>query len=244
MSEREKGTPIAPKKYRILVCGDGPYMVYGAAPICRTEIVADSRGDSRGYSDGQHSYTQSDEPTLLCRCGESRNKPYCDSSHLGCSWDSRLTAPRLPPLAQAREIEGEGLILTDSERYCAFARFCDADGGTWKQTHLSGDPQQRELAIASSSLCPAGRLKSWDKQTHEPYEPELELGLSLIEDPQKNCSCGIWVRGGIPITSEDGYTYQPRNRVMLCRCGESANKPFCDGTHASMGFHDELKKEK
>jgi CDGSH-type Zn-finger protein len=29
-----------------------------------------------------------------------------------------------------------------------------------------------------------------------------------------------------------------RNRVTLCRCGASNNKPFCDGTHASIKFQD------
>jgi CDGSH-type Zn-finger protein len=29
-----------------------------------------------------------------------------------------------------------------------------------------------------------------------------------------------------------------RNRQTLCRCGASENKPFCDGTHASMKFSD------
>ena len=34
----------------------------------------------------------------------------------------------------------------------------------------------------------------------------------------------------------DGTTYEVRNRVTLCRCGASQNKPFCDATHASIGF--------
>jgi CDGSH-type Zn-finger protein len=44
------------------------------------------------------------------------------------------------------------------------------------------------------------------------------------------------VRGGIEVTSADGDAYEVRNRVTLCRCGASANKPFCDASHASVGF--------
>jgi CDGSH-type Zn-finger protein len=29
-----------------------------------------------------------------------------------------------------------------------------------------------------------------------------------------------------------------RNRMTVCRCGGSSNKPFCDGTHASIKFQD------
>ncbi len=61
----------------------------------------------------------------------------------------------------------------------------------------------------------------------------------MIEDPQEGVSGPLWVRGGIPVVSADGTPYEVRNRVTLCRCGASQNKPFCDGSHASIGFTDE-----
>ena len=48
----------------------------------------------------------------------------------------------------------------------------------------------------------------------------------------------LWVRGGVQIVSADGGVYEVRSRVTLCRCGASSNKPFCDGSHASIGFDD------
>jgi CDGSH-type Zn-finger protein len=39
------------------------------------------------------------------------------------------------------------------------------------------------------------------------------------------------------VVGADGVKYERRNRVTLCRCGASQNKPFCDGTHAAIGFN-------
>ncbi|MFR9661826.1 MAG: CDGSH iron-sulfur domain-containing protein, partial [Rikenellaceae bacterium] len=61
-----------------------------------------------------------------------------------------------------------------------------------------------------------------------------------LEDPAIGVSSGLWVRGGVRISREDGMSYQIRNRVVLCRCGASNNKPFCDGTHAARGWMDGL----
>jgi CDGSH-type Zn-finger protein len=36
----------------------------------------------------------------------------------------------------------------------------------------------------------------------------------------------------------DGVPLETRNRVTLCRCGQSANKPLCDGTHRTVGFRE------
>jgi CDGSH-type Zn-finger protein len=43
----------------------------------------------------------------------------------------------------------------------------------------------------------------------------------------------------VEIVGADGVPYERRNRVALCRCGASDNKPFCDGAHAEIGFRDD-----
>jgi CDGSH-type Zn-finger protein len=58
----------------------------------------------------------------------------------------------------------------------------------------------------------------------------------LIEDPVEGCSGPIWLRGGAALISADGRQYEVRNNMTVCRCGASKNKPFCDGSHASIGF--------
>jgi CDGSH iron-sulfur domain-containing protein 3 len=45
------------------------------------------------------------------------------------------------------------------------------------------------------------------------------------------------VRGPIELTDVEGNSFRiERETIALCRCGGSANKPFCDGTHARTGF--------
>ncbi|WP_214323218.1 CDGSH iron-sulfur domain-containing protein [Nonomuraea sediminis] len=43
---------------------------------------------------------------------------------------------------------------------------------------------------------------------------------------------------GQSVSWVEGEAYPARERYELCRCGHSRNKPFCDGTHATIGFTD------
>ncbi|WP_059026129.1 MULTISPECIES: CDGSH iron-sulfur domain-containing protein [Porphyromonadaceae] len=238
----EPGTPKVDSKYSIVIDRKGPYFVYGQPPLKQEFIMPNEEGSSWEYVPGEN-YSTADEPTALCRCGASKHKPYCDGAHVTADWDPALTADNVPLLERADVIEGPTLDLTDNERYCAFARFCDAYGKVWNLVEESDDGEARELTIRESNYCPAGRLKTWDKEKGEFIEHHLKPALSLIEDPVEDCSGPLWVKGGIPINDDKGVEYELRNRVTLCRCGVSSNKPFCDGSHASIHFQDELPQE-
>ena len=45
------------------------------------------------------------------------------------------------------------------------------------------------------------------------------------------------VQGDITLTDADGNAYQVDEPIALCRCGLSATKPFCDGSHEKTYFH-------
>lgn len=246
----EKGTPtLDAEKFRIEIDNIGPYRLYGTVPIRKHTILYDEDGHSDSYDIADYDYCNSGGVTALCRCGKSHSAPHCDGSHIGATergeWDSEVTAsPDALPLDSAEVIEGGSLILTDVEELCAFARFCDAKGRTWNQVEDSDLKTQRELAIKTSMACPAGRLKVWDKESGEVFEPKYTPAIGLIEDPQIEASGPLFIMGGIPVFSPDGESYQPRNRVTLCRCGQSRNKPFCDGTHSPAHYHDGIPKKK
>ena len=147
-------------------------------------------------------------------------------------FDGTETAGNQPYLAQAETFEGPTMLLTDQENLCAFARFCDPKGRVWNLVGETDKPEARQLVEHEAGHCPGGRLVAWDRETGKPLEPEFEPSLGLIEDTARHVSGPIWVRGGVPVVSADGQPYEIRNRVALCRCGRSANKPFCNGSHA------------
>jgi len=86
--------------------------------------------------------------------------------------------------------------------------------------------------IADSAMTPEdGRLVLTHRATGEGIEPDLAPSIAVIEYPAKGEHGPLWVRGGIPVVSAHGRPYTVRNRLTLCRCGRSRNKPFCDGSH-------------
>lgn len=101
----------------------------------------------------------------LCRCGASKQKPFCDGSHR----DAGFNASGEPPTTQADPTPG-------------------VDG---------------PLAI----------------------------------DPQPNGPLAL--RGNLQIISGTGRVVARTVTANLCRCGGSGTKPFCDGTHARIGFRSD-----
>ncbi|HQH62748.1 MAG TPA: CDGSH iron-sulfur domain-containing protein, partial [Clostridiales bacterium] len=121
---------------------------------------------------------------------------------------------------------------------CAFARFCHRDSGTaWDLAENSRDEFCREEAVKAAVECPAGRLEVRGKDG-VPIEPSLEPEIVILQDPSRGASACIAVRGDIELEASDGHLYEHRNRMALCRCGRSANKPFCDAAHIAARFSD------
>jgi CDGSH-type Zn-finger protein len=228
-TKKETGNETTSGKCKIKVCKNGPYLVSGRIPLIKQIICIDANGTPNEWRIDNKYPTE--ENCALCRCGQSNNKPFCDGTHMKINFDGTETASQKPYLDKAKEIDGPLLRLTDVEDLCASARFCHRAGGIRNLIPQSGSMEARKIAIEEARDCPSGRLVVWDKETGKPVEPEFERTVGLVEDPQVGVSGPIWVRGGIPVESADGKTYEIRNRVTLCRCGKSSNKPFCDSSH-------------
>jgi len=225
---------------KITIVKNGPCLVSGDIPLT-VEIITNSKeGYSWDWKKGKTFKTES--RYALCRCGASSNKPFCDGSHTRIKFDGKETASKIPYDKQAERLDGPTMVLSDQENLCAFARFCDPEGKIWSLIENTDDPKIRELVIREAMHCPSGRLTLHDKKTGKEIEDKIPYSIGIIEDPPLKCSGPLWVRGGITIESHDGTRYETRNRVTLCRCGVSSNKPFCDGSHASIKFNDGILK--
>lgn len=221
--------PVDKEKMKIKIMKDGPYLVQGNIPLYKQKLVSDAAGHTIKLKDMDEYPSQ--ENYILCRCGSSENKPYCDGTHNKIDFDGTETASKKSYMEKADRFEADNLVLTDAYEFCDHSRFCLRAGGIRKLIENSKNPEIRKIAIKEATLCPSGRLVLWDKQTGLPFEKKYEPSIVMIHDPQKKCEGPIWVRGGIPIESADGSIYETRNRVTLCQCGKSENKPYCDGSH-------------
>jgi len=230
--------PRSTSGMKIIVSKDGPYQVSGKVPLDMQIIEPNDDGLSWDWEKAKTFETG--EKYDLCRCGQSKNKPFCDGSHMKAKFDGKETATRKPYVRQAEVFDGATMLLSDAEELCAFARFCDPGGKIWGLMQNTDDPEVRKLVIREANHCPSGRLVLHDKKTSTEPEERLSPGIGVVEDPAMGCSGPLWVRGGVQIESADGTPYEVRNRVTLCRCGASSNKPFCNGSHASIRFRDGL----
>lgn len=226
--------------HQIKILPNGPYQVSAGVVLNQAHIVVDEKQISTSWKKGKV-YKAAEEPYHLCRCGRSGKTPYCDGTHEKIEFSGTETADNLPYEKAAEFIPGKVMDLLDQERLCAYARFCDRAGRIWNIVENGADQAAIDVAVQESWDCPAGRLTVVDKQGNK-IEPELEPEISLIQDAVENCKGPLWVKGGICVEGADGTLYEQRNRVTLCRCGESVNKPFCDGTHVQCLHMQELDK--
>ena len=99
---------------------------------------------------------------------------------------------------------------------------------------------EAEAIAAAVAGCPTGALQLRWAEGAAPAapsevaggsEPTVALRIELQRDGP------LLLRGPVRLVHADtGEVIAVDNRVALCRCGGSRNPPFCDGTHAKIGF--------
>jgi CDGSH-type Zn-finger protein len=209
----------------------GPYEV-SDAPVGWTAQIETEYGEPVDWAPFDPIPTGS--RVLLCRCGRSKTKPFCDDSHENGPWDDEPVASREPRDSRAQTFTGDGVSMTDDHSFCTHAGYCgDRFTNVWRMIGRTSDPAIREHLQQMVDRCPSGTIDHAPAPGMPAEEPVFEASVAISRDGP------IWVRGGIRVEGPDGDPYEIRNRVTLCRCGGSSNKPFCDGSHKELGFHDD-----
>ena len=212
---------------------DGPYLVTGGVRVTRRRAIESELGEPLTWETTERFPIR---PTVaLCRCGGSANNPFCDGTHARTGFDGTETAPESTYDERARTYQGVRVVVRDDRTICEHAGFCGNHiTNVWKMIggEATEDTVVRAQVMAMIERCPSGALTYRLDESSPDIEPELGVGVGVIDDGP------LFVNGGVRVNRSDGRPFEARNRMTLCRCGGSANKPLCDGTHKSNGFDD------
>jgi CDGSH-type Zn-finger protein len=220
---------------KITVQENGPYVVSGNVPLVHKAQVVTEFGEPIAWE--KEGDIPASERYELCRCGGSADKPFCDSSHNNLEWDGAETADTNTS-AERRELDpgGKQIVVHRDYALCASAGFCGTRLTNIKRMLAQSAPDDtavRSQIIAMIERCPSGSYTYALEGADADNEPDLPRQIAVTTEITSSgpIEGPLWVTGSIPIERADGQPMEVRNRVTLCRCGQSGNKPLCDGSH-------------
>ena len=218
---------------KIMVRNNGPYKVYGGIPLVHKTQVVSELGEPLTWNKDA-SFEVDPVRYSLCRCGKSGTLPFCDDTHKTIPFDGSEPAEGGAEKVLYTYKRTTGIVVRRELAVCISSGFCAmASTNIAKLVANTDDTRTRSLVMAMVERCPSGSLTYTIEAGDADIEPDLPL---QIADTTEITSAGpiagpLWVTGGVRIEREDGSAFETRNRLTLCNCGESGNKPFCDGTH-------------
>ncbi|MFN7752564.1 MAG: CDGSH iron-sulfur domain-containing protein [Pseudomonadota bacterium] len=171
----------------------------------------------------------------LCRCGGSAQKPFCDGTHNRNGFTGEEPAQPAPSQAGTRRYEGRGFAVHDRRPLCASTGFCTERAPEafvrGREPWIDPNGVDEQALKQAVELCPSGALAWSAAQEKMGRHPAAQPGLQVLRD-------GPFCVSG-PVQFEHPRPPGDPMRFTLCRCGASANKPYCDGSHRVSGFRDE-----
>lgn len=170
----------------------------------------------------------------LCRCGASKNKPFCDGTHMGIEFSS---APEdIASRDKVYTYEGAQITVHYNRVLCSHAAKCgamlksvfDASRDPW----ITPDEGSTEEIKAVVAACPSGAL-SYSEGGGAPCHIHDDECVIEIERH------GPYHVRNMELADANWATEACQEKYVLCRCGKSKNKPFCDGAHSDVGWRDD-----
>ncbi|HIC42997.1 MAG TPA: hypothetical protein EYO73_01485 [Sulfurimonas sp.] len=171
-------------------------------------------------------------PSYPCRCGHSKNKPFCDGSHkkLGFSSEREIKEEVI------QVYDGIDISINFNRSICSGAEKCVKGLSSVFHSGSSTDwifpnDDTNEKIISQISACPSGAL-SYTLNKKTITDSRLSPKIDIIKNGPYNVE-GIRLEGfNIP-------TNFSSTKYALCRCGYSKNKPYCDYSHVDNNWKDE-----
>ncbi len=167
----------------------------------------------------------------LCRCGASKNKPFCDGAHKDIGFDS--TPGDVSSQDRVFVYEGRETTVYFNRLLCSRAGECvrrlgavfDRDRDPWVMPD-NATPEEVAEAVAA---CPSGALRLSEPGGEPRAIHDDEVSITVERD-------GPYRVRNIPVEAPYWAEGQSAHKYVLCRCGLSKNKPFCDGSHDEAGW--------
>ena len=169
----------------------------------------------------------------LCRCGSSRDKPFCDGNHRKTGFSSaKVTGGEQD---HRTDYEGEEITVHDNRGICAHIGYC-ADElpevfRVGAEPWIDPDGASGEQIKEQARRCPSGAL-SHSVDGVEYWDAERPPAIQVVAEGP------YFVTGGIELEDTERGQGASFEHYALCRCGHSKNKPFCDGKHKQASFAD------
>ncbi len=218
---------------RMVITEDGPYVVHGHVPLVHKAQVVSEHGEPLTWRKGE--VIEMPETYELCRCGQSSYRPLCDVTHALIDFDGTESADtRVTAERQVTHAGGTQIVVKRDYSLCMESGFCgNRVTNVEEMVPNTGDPQIRAGVMAMIEHCPSGSYTYSIEEGEDDVEPDLPQQIALTTEITSDGPIPgpLWVTGNIPIERADGQPMETRNRVTLCCCGLSENKPLCDGTH-------------
>jgi CDGSH-type Zn-finger protein len=201
----------------IEIIEDGPYIAYNV------KLMTDKDGNKIDTSPRM----------VLCRCGHSDDKPFCDGTHAEIDFNDDKKEDRVSDKVIA--YEGDNITIYDNRGVCSHIGYCtgllpevfDKTRFKW----IKPNAADVKDIIKICELCPSGAL-SYSLPGGERVQKPVKHKKKIKVSPNPYGDNGPYdVFGGIKLISKQGYSPECEEHYSLCRCGSSKNMPFCDGSH-------------
>jgi CDGSH-type Zn-finger protein len=219
------------EKPKILLLPNGPYYLLNDMEPKVVENLQNSEGQPLSTLRG----------VALCRCGASKNKPFCDGTHGTIGFSSENKTQDSPIIKNKRKnYVGKVITIHDNRKICSHAAECVNNlPSVFKfntRPWINPDAADKQQIINTIKKCPSGAL-GYSIDDIEYKDQERMSMVTVSKDGPYIITGGIDLIGD-NIQFAEGFS---KEHYTLCRCGASNNRPFCDGMHITINFKDDDK---